>query len=297
MLPSLKKQSTGYKIFYTIAVLALAAVSIAAFVPLILFIMVSISDEKSVLFNGYRFIPRTFSLFAYKMLFRESWVGSAYTVTIIVTVCGSLGCVLCSSMAGYMMSVRKVKYRNAIAMFFFIPMIFNAGIIPWYIWVTRYLHLKNTIQALIVPIMINPFWIFLLRNYFKTVPAALSESAEIDGAGPLYCFFKIIVPLSRPIIATIALFAALMYWNDYVQALWLIDKQNLYPLQYVLFKIQSLISYMAKHGGNIYNATVVLPSETAQLATFVITLGPIVLVYPFVQKYFVKGIMIGAVKG
>lgn len=293
----MKNQSVGYRIFYMFAILALVVVSISALVPLVLFVMVSITDEKTVLFYGYQFIPHKLSLFAYKVIFQESWVASAYKVSLIVTASGTLGCVLFSSMAGYMMSIGKVKYRNAIAMFFFLPMIFNAGVIPWYIWVTRYLHLKNTYFALTVTIMINPYWIFLMRNYFKTIPAALSESAEIDGAGPMYTFIRIILPLSKPIIATISLFAALMYWNDYIQALWLIDKVNMYPLQYVLYKIQSLVTFLAQHGGNLYNAKVVVPTETAQMATFVVALGPIVLVYPFIQKYFVKGIMIGAVKG
>lgn len=136
-----------------------------------------------------------------------------------------------------------------------------------------------------------------MRNYFKSIPESLSEAAEIDGAGPIYRFFKIIFPLSKPILATITLFAVLMYWNDFTMALWLISKQELYPLQFVLYRIQAEIQMAADNPQLAALDTGIIPTETARMATFIVVLGPIVLVYPFVQKYFVKGIMIGAVKG
>jgi putative aldouronate transport system permease protein len=276
-------------------ILILACLS--AILPLILCAIVSISDERSIVAQGYSFFPKAFSLAAYRMILQQSWVLDAYKVTVLTTVAGTLLTVLASAMIGYAISSARMRYRNVIAMILFIPMIFSAGLIPWYLWVTRVLRLRNSLAALIVPILINPFWIFLLRNFFKTVPASLSESAEIDGANPLRTFFTIILPLSRPILATVVLFAALSYWNNYLNALWLIDKKELYPLQYMLYKVQSLIAYNVSRQSKGSAGGVVMPTQAAQMATFIITLGPIVLIYPFVQKYFVKGIMIGAIKG
>ncbi|MCL6459245.1 MAG: carbohydrate ABC transporter permease [Gorillibacterium sp.] len=268
--------------------------SLITLIPFVLAIMVSISDERSIILHGYQFIPDQFSLAAYKVVFQDSIVFNAYKITLIVTFLGTFISLLFSSLLGYMMSVQKVKYRNVIAFFIFIPIIFSAGLVPWYIVVTNVLHLKNTIWALILPIAISPFNIFLLRNYYKSISPALSESAEIDGAGPWYIFYKIITPLSMPILATVGLFASLSYWNDFTMSLWLIDDRKLFSVQFLLYRINSMIAYMSQHS-NI--AAVQMPSETMVFAMFLITIGPIILVYPYVQKYFVKGIMIGSIKG
>ncbi|MCY9693182.1 carbohydrate ABC transporter permease [Paenibacillus alginolyticus] len=268
--------------------------SLVTLVPFILAIMVSISDERSIVLNGYKFIPDLFSLDAYKIIFQDSIVTNAYKITIIVTIVGTFISLILSSLLGYMMSVQKVKYRNIIALIIFIPIVFSAGLVPWYIVVTNYLHLKNTIWALILPIVINPFNIFLLRNYYKSISPALSESAEIDGAGPWFIFYKIITPLSMPILATVGLFSSLSYWNDFTMSLWLIDDRKLFSVQFLLYRINSMIAYMSQHS-NVASAR--MPSETIVFAMFLITIGPIILVYPYVQKYFVKGIMVGSIKG
>lgn len=268
--------------------------SLVTLVPFILAIMVSISDESSIVLNGHKFIPDLFSLDAYKIVFQDNIVTNAYKITIIVTIVGTFISLILSSLLGYMMSVQKVKYRNIIALLIFIPIVFSAGLVPWYIVVTNYLHLKNTIWALILPIAINPFNIFLLRNYYKSISPALSESAEIDGAGPWYIFYKIITPLSMPILATIGLFSSLSYWNDFTMSLWLIDDRKLFSVQFLLYRINSMIAYMSQHT-NVASGQ--MPSETIVFAMFLITIGPIILVYPYVQKYFVKGIMVGSIKG
>lgn len=265
-------------------------------VPFILTIIVSLTNENSVVKHGYRFIPEQFSFDAYKLIFSGSSIYNAYSISIVVTILGTILSLLVTSMLAYAIAVQKVKYRNFIALCVFIPMIFNAGLVPWYIFITKYLHLKDTILALILPILVSPFNVFLVRNYFKSLPPALIESAEIEGANPLYIFGKIIMPLSAPIIATIALFYSLAYWNDWNLALWLIDSRELYPLQYMLFKIQSMINFMSSQG-SFGVGTSTLPSITAQMAMVLVTIGPIILIYPFIQKYFIKGIMIGAVKG
>lgn len=244
--------------------------------------------------NGYQLIPKEFSLVAYEMVFKDRLIYSSYAVSIFVTVVGTVMSLFVCGMAGYAMSIKRVKYRNAVAMYFYLPMVFSAGLLPWYLVCTKVLHLQNTLWALLLPGLVSPFNVFLMRNYFMTVPSELIESAEIDGCGVMRTFFSIIVPLSKPIIATIALFIGLAYWNDWASALWFIDNPNLYPLQFMLYRIQSLMNFVRENGSM---GDMKIPTETFQVATLFVTIGPIIFLYPFIQRYFVKGIMIGAVKG
>ncbi len=288
-----KKNSSAIQIIISLVMILFCLIT---FVPFILAIIVSISNEDSIIKNGFSFFPEKITLDAYKLALHDNMILSSYKVTITVTTLGTIAAVVLCAMLGYAMSVKKVKYRNAISFFMFIPMVFNAGLLPWYLICTRVLHIQNSIQALILPMLINPFNVFLLRNYFRTIPDSLAESAEIDGATPFVTFFKIILPLAKPILATVTLFIALAYWNDFTMALWFINKKILYPLQYILYKILSLISFI--NSGQISSiGSLVKPKESLQMAIFIITIGPIILLYPFVQKYFVKGIMIGSVKG
>lgn len=272
----------------------LIILSIICIYPFIVTFMVSISSEQSIVNNGYRLIPEEFSLSAYRLVFQDGSVYSGYLITILVTIVGTLLSLLLSGMAAYAMSVNKVQYRNIFSMYFYIPTVFSAGLVPWYLVCTQYLHLQNTIWALILPSLISPFNIFLMRNYFKTIPSSLIEAAEMDGCGVLKTAFVVVMPLSKPIIATISLFVGLGYWNNWSNALYFIDEKNLYPLQYMLYRIEVIMNFIRQNGsmGNIE-----VPSQTFQVATMFVTIGPILLLYPFVQKYFVKGIMVGAVKG
>lgn len=274
--------------------LFLIIMSIICVYPFILTFMVSISSEESVVNNGFKLIPEEFSTVAYEMVFKDGSIFSGYFVTIIVTLVGTILALLLVGMASYAMSVSKVKYRNFFAMYFYLPTIFSAGLVPWYLVCTQILHLQNTLWALILPPLISPFNIFLMRNYFKTIPSSLIEAAEIDGAGVFKTAFAVVMPLSKPIIATISLFVGLGYWNDWANALYFIDEKKLYPLQYMLYRIEVIMKFIRENGtmGNMQ-----VPSQTFQVATLFVTIGPILLLYPFVQKYFVKGIMIGAVKG
>ncbi|MDR2536234.1 MAG: carbohydrate ABC transporter permease [Treponema sp.] len=262
--------------------------------PIVLTFMVSISSERSVTLYGYQLIPKEFSLEAYRIVFATPFVIRAYGVTILTTLVGTALSIIICGAAGYAISLQRVKYRNLISMFFYIPMIFNAGLVPWYLVCTQVLHLRNSFAALVVPALVSSFNLFLMRNYFRTIPGSITESADIDGANPLKTFFSIIIPLSTPIIATATLFISLGYWNSWTEALWFIDNPNLVPLQYMLFKIRSQMEII-QMSGSIGNVQV--PSQTFQVAVLFVTIGPIILVYPFVQKYFVKGIMVGAVKG
>lgn len=287
----LKKKATLGDVIMHIAMIL---VSIICLYPFVLSFMVSITSEDSLVRNGFKMIPKAFSGAAYQTVFADGSIFRGYVVTIIITFVGTVLSLLISAMAAYAMANSRVQYRNVFAMFLYIPTVFSAGLLPWYLVCTQVLHLQNTIWALILPSLISPFNIFLMRNYFKSIPASLIEAAEIDGCGVLKTAFVVIFPLSKPIIATISLFAGLGYWNNWANALYFINDKNLYPLQYMLFRVEQLMRDI-RENGTMSNMQV--PTQTFQMATLFVTIGPILLLYPFVQKYFVKGIMVGAVKG
>jgi ABC-type glycerol-3-phosphate transport system permease component len=285
-----KAETTGQFIMHVFMLILMAGF----LYPILLTFMTSISSERSVTLHGYRLIPSEFSLEAYRLVFSTPIVIRAYGVTIVTTLIGTTLSVIICGAAGYAISLERVRYRNIISMYFYIPMIFNAGLVPWYLVCTRVLHLKNSFAALIIPALVSSFNLFLLRNYFKTIPASIIESADIDGANPIRTFFSIIIPLSTPAIATTTLFISLGYWNSWTEALWFIDNPDLSPLQYMLFRIRSRMEII-QMSGSLGGAP--MPSQTFQVATLFVTIGPIILMYPFIQKYFVKGIMVGAIKG
>lgn len=269
-------------------------------VPMALAVMVSISAESSIVRHGYSFWPREFSLDAYRLIFRSgSPVLHSYAVSILVTAAGTSLATLITCFAGYSLSARNNRYMNAAGIFFFITMVFGAGIVPWYLISTR-LGLRNNFWALVIPsLLFNPFNMFLTRNFMRGIPESLRESAVVDGANDLRIAVKIYMPLCVPIIATIALFYGLAYWNDYWNAIMLVEDQRLYPLQYMLLQLKSRIQ-MLRDLQNVMGsaaAAQVPPSESVKMATALVTIGPIVLLYPYLQKYFVSGLTIGSVKG
>lgn len=272
----------------------LAFVSILTLFPFLIVLAVSFSDESSIAKNGFRLIPEKWSLGAYRLLFEGSVIFDAYRISIIVTVAGTALSVLITSMLGYALSRKNLKYRNILNMIVYIPMIFSGGLVPFYMVLLK-LHLKDNILGLILPMLFNPFFMFLILNFFRGLPDAVIESAKIDGAGEFRIYRSIVMRLAAPGIATITLFYALNYWNEWNLALLLINDTKLYPLQYLLRMILMRVTYV---GQAAMNANVSeIPAESTKMATVIITIGPIMLVYPFVQKYFIKGITIGAVKG
>ncbi len=284
-----RKVRIGQALIHLLFILLCASIVL----PLVLTVIVSFSSEMSVMQYGYSFFPKEWSTEAYRFVLSDNSIFLAYWVTIRVTVIGTVCSVFICSLCGFVLSRQKVKYRNVVAMFLYLPTIISAGLIPWYYTIKEVLNLSNTLAVLILPSLVSSYNIFLIRNYYKGIPDSLVEAAEIEGAGPFRIFWKVMFPLALPITATIVLFVSLGYWNDWYLATWFIDfnHQNLYPLQYYLFK---LWDKMTSQGGLSGSPA---PTETAYLATMFITMGPIILVYPFVQKYFIKGIMVGGVKG
>jgi putative aldouronate transport system permease protein len=259
--------------------------------------MVSFTQEAMIIKNGYSLFPEQLSIQAYKIIFsNDSTVLISLAVTSFVTFVGSVAAVVITGMAGYSLANKNVEYRGAISIFFYVTMVFHAGIVPWYLICTK-LGIKDNLFALIIPGIFSPFNLFLVKNFMAKLPDPLRESASIDGASDITIAFRIYFPLSKPILATIALFYGLSYWLNWFNCIMLVENQNLYTLQYLLLRLKSEISTLKKLQEMGVNTGQLPPSEGLKMATAIITIGPIVLLYPYLQKYFVKGLVIGSVKG
>ncbi len=283
-----------YSLFNIVNTIFLGFVALLTMFPFLIVLAVSFTDERSIAKNGFRLIPEKWSLNAYRLLFDGTVIFDAYKITTIVTVTGTVLSVLITSMMAYSLSRKNLKYRNVINMIVYIPMVFSGGLVPFYMVLLKF-HLKDNILGLILPILFNPFFMFLMLNSFRGVPDAVIESAKIDGAGEFKIYRSIAIYLALPGIATITLFYALNYWNEWNLALLLINEPKLYPLQYLLRMVLQRVTYVGQAAmtANVSE----IPAESTKMATVIVTIGPILLVYPFVQKYFIRGITIGAIKG
>lgn len=279
----------------------LGLLGLLCLLPFYLTLVGSITDESYIRVHGYSFIPTVISFTAYKvLLFSSGAVLNGYMVSIFVLAIGTPLSLLINSMLAYTISQKRVKYRNVISFISYLTMLFNGGIVSWYIVCVNFLHLKDNIFALIIPYLVNAFYVMFIVNYFRGVPQELFESAVIDGAGELSIFFKIMLPVSVPVLATVGLFTALQYWNDWWLGIMLIDKERLQPLQILLRTILSNIQFLNAKAGSSTIAgklKMAIPAEGVKMATCIVTIGPIIFLYPYIQKFFIKGIMIGAVKG
>lgn len=293
-----------YKLSQLLLHLFFICVSLACLLPVLLVISISFSDENTVVANGFKFFPEKFSLDAYGYLYNQlSQIITAYGVTIFVTVVGTLLSLLLIALYAYPLSRRELRHRNKFALFIFLTMIFNGGLVPWYLVYVNFLHLKDSVWSLIIPLLLQPFFVIIMRTFFQTtIPDSIIESATIDGASEVKIFYKIILPLSLPVLATIGLFNTLNYWNDWFLSLIFITKSNGISLQYLMYKTLLNIQYLTTNENaasqlSKMGAVVNLPSQTLRMAMAVVGMGPIIFAYPFFQKYFVKGLTIGAVKG
>ena len=280
----------------------LTILSLLSLIPFIFVIIISLTDEESLAMNGYRFIPEKWSLHAYQYIIDagESIIRS-YGVTILVTVVGTLLGLFLIGTYSYALSRRTYAFRSFFTKVITVPMLFSGGMIANYLIVTKVLMLKNSVWALILPLAMNSFNIIVMRTFFKTsLPDSVVESAKIDGASEWRLFFKIVIPMALPGLATIGLFLTLGYWNDWFNAMMYIDNQDWIPLQYLLIKIESSIDFLANNkammGVEGIQAAANMPKETIKMAIVVISTLPIIFAYPFFQRYFVNGLTIGAVK-
>lgn len=293
------KQSTGDKVLNGFFYLFIAIFSILCLIPFILVISASFTDETILNKVGYALWPRQFSLDAYKLVLTAGDIPQAYLITIFTTVVGTLisMCLTCS--VAYTMSVKNFKNRGRLALFIYFTMLFNGGLVPSYLLIKKFLGIDNTILVLILPSLCNAWNILLMRNFFNGLPDSLAESAKIDGANDITILLKIILPISTPGIATIGLFYALSYWNEWYKCLLYIDSShsNLYTLQYLIQRILRQVNYAANLPAESAALSGALPTYSFRMATIVVAIGPIVMLYPFLQKYFVQGLTVGSVKG
>lgn len=279
----------GYVIVSILAVLCL--------IPFIFVISGSFTREQSLYLYGYRLIPVEFSVEAYSVIFKAPKdIIQSYLVTIFLTVTGTCLGLFITSMTAYVLSRHDFKYRGKFAFFFYFTTLFSGGMVSSYILMIRYLSLKNNILAMLLPGMLNVFYILIMRNFTRSIPESINESAKIDGAGDFTIFIRLILPLMGPSLASIGLFIALGYWNNWYNAMLYIEKTQLFPLQYLLYKMINSVRFAAIIASEAGISMPQMPEQSLKLAMTVVAIGPIMLVYPFVQRYFIAGVTIGSVK-
>jgi len=283
--------------FNAIAYVVVGSLALFAVVPFLILLANSFSSERAIITEGYSLVPRQLSLDAYGLIFEHPGrIARSYGVTLLVTGLGTFISLLCSSMAAYVLSRKELHTRGWLAFFLYFTQLFNGGLVPYYLLVQRDLKLGNTLLVLLLVPMFNVMNVLILRNFIQNaIPEALLDAAKIDGLGHAGIFFRIVLPLSKPALASIGLFTALAYWNDWWTPMMFVQDEKLFPLQYTLYRLISSVNFSAAMVNNV--PTMHLPKETLKLAMTVVATGPIVLLYPFVQRYFVKGITLGAVKG
>ena len=270
--------------------------------PFVLLIMASLTEEQSLIQNGYSIFPKQFGLDSYTYMFRSgSSIARAYFITILVTVAGTISSLIMTALMSYPLSRREFYGRNVLAFIVFFTMLFNGGLVPTYIMYTRYLGFRNTLWALLVPsLLLNGFYVIMMRTYFTTnIPDAVIEAARIDGAGEWRTLVQIVLPMSVPMVATLALLIGLSYWNDWRNGFYYLTKSELFSIQNILNRMLQDVQFLRSGAGgaNASEIAATLPSTGIKMAIAVVGALPVLIVYPFFQRYFVKGITIGAVKG
>jgi len=279
----------------------MVACSLLTLAPFYIIIIASVTSEASLTANGYRLWPEEFSLSAYTYLFREgSIIITAYKNTIISTLAGTVLTIILVMLYAYPLSRNNFRFSTFFTFFAFFTMLFGGGLVAYYMVMRQILQIQNTIWALFLPSSFSPFWVFVLRTYIKTnVPDELIEAARIDGASEWRTLIQIVMPLSVPGLATVALFSAIGIWNNFFNVLLLVDKVELYNLQYTIYSTLNNIRFLIENASRMQGVVNLaeLPSQTFRMAMAVVTIGPIILAYPFFQRYFVRGLTIGAIKG
>lgn len=274
--------------------------SVTAIIPFVLLIIASFTDESVAVLNGYSFLPEKFSLDAYRYIIQNSSTFvRAYGITILVTLVGTASSIFITALTAYVLSKRDLPGVRIFNFLIVFTMLFNGGLVSTYISYTTIFHIKNTIFALLIPnLLMGGFTVMLVRNYFAhSIPEEIYESARIDGASEFYIFWKIVLPLSVPILATVGLMAGLGYWNDWQNSLYYVSDKNLYSIQAILNAINESINMLASLGEAAGASAADLPTTTIRMAIAVVGILPILVAYPFFQKYFAKGLVAGAVKG
>ncbi len=286
------------KIIQAIGYVIIGIFAIFCVLPFYLIVVASFTEEESLIRNGYPLFFRNLSVESYKLCLKNPVsILTAYANTIGVTVIGTFLAVMMATMTGYVLSRKDFPWRNKFSFFFFFTTLFSGGIVPWYIMCVRYLNFKNSYLGLIMPLMFSVWNMIIAKTFMNSIPEAITESAKIDGANDITIFAKLILPLTKPLLATLSLFSALNYWNDWYNCMLFMTEENKFNLQYYLQRTlgsAEALKMVAEKSGIALQS---VPLESMKMAMTLIATGPIVLLYPFVQRYFVKGLTIGAVKG
>lgn len=286
-------------VFNIICYVLLVIGSIVCVVPFIMILSGSFTDNMTILTEGYSLLPRDVTLAAYKTIFKAPQdILQAYKMTIFYTGIGTFLGLLMITMTAYVISRKEFKYRNTISFLIYFTSIFGGGTIPWYLMYSSVLGLKGSTLAIWFPALMTPFLVILMRTFIVgSVPDAITESAKIDGAGHITIFLKIVMPVLGPGLATIGLFLALGYWNDWYRSSMFSTDSSTWELQFYLYDMLNATTALKQMSQNSSISTADLPTQAVKLAMAVVATGPVLLFYPFVQKYFVSGITVGAVKG
>lgn len=287
----------------TIINLFFICVSLAMVLPFLLVIISSFTAEESILKNGYTYFPETWSLEGYSTIFKSPTILlKAYGVTTFITVVGTLLSLLITSMTAYVLSRRDYLFSRLATFYVFFTMLFSGGLVPFYILMTQYLHLKDNIFAIILPTMLNVFYLMIMRSYMLKIPFEMIESAKMDGASEFRIFFTMVLPLSTPGLATLGLMISFNYWNEWFNALLFLDNQNLVPLQLLMQRMIRNIEFlttnsefMSQMGIDFKAGT--MPKYNVRMAMAILAAGPMMFVFPFFQRYFVAGLTLGSLKG
>jgi len=281
--------------------IVLAFMAFCCVMPFVLLVTSSFTDEKVLMRNGYAFLPAKFSLESYLYLFRQgARILNGYKITIMVTVIGTICNIFMTTLFAYPLSRKELPGRYQMSFFVFFTMLFNGGLVPSYMMWTQFFHIKNTLAALIIPsLMMNAFYIIMMRSYFTAnIPDALVEAARIDGAGEYRILFRVVLPLSKPMVSTLGLMVGLGYWNDWQNGLYYLTDTSLFSIQNILNRMIADVQFITTSSGSVGNmSTSSIPSVGIRMAIAVIGVLPILCIYPLFQKSFVKGIVVGGVKG
>lgn len=293
------KKDSGKVIMTVVSYVFITFFTLACLLPFILMLSSSLTSEKSVIINGFNLWPKEFSSLAYKIIFENPKdILGGYIVTILLTTTGTALGLWIISMTGYALQRKDFAWRNKITYFFYFTTLFSGGLVPYYLLMTKYLGLKDNYLAILLPGLMSPWLIILMRNFMKSIPHSITESAKIDGANDFQIYTKLIMPLAKPALATIGLFLALQYWNEWYNAmLFLSPNVEHRPLQLYLYNVVTQAESIKNSAANSNVPPQDMPNETIKMAVGIIATGPVIIFYPFVQKYFIQGITIGAVKG
>jgi putative aldouronate transport system permease protein len=291
------KLSRDDRTFTIIAYSAIGLISLVMLIPFWLIVAAAFTDNDEIMREGYKLFPSNFSLNAFRYIFAApDSIARAYGVSILITSTGTLVGLLITTMTGYVLNRRDFPWRNKFSFFIYFTTLFSGGMVPSYILMVTVLKLQNNYLAVILSGLISPFLVFLMRNFMKSIPNEMVEAAKVDGEGDFGIFIRVIMPLCGPGMATVSLFLALGYWNNWYTAMLYLTRPKMYPLQYYLYNILTSAQSAQQTGQALANMAR-FPGESIKMAMAVVAIGPMMLLYPFLQKYFVKGITIGAVKG